>query len=421
MSGAFTKQRVAIGLGAVLVLAVVLVAVTRGIGDASVPSDDVAVIDGNDITKAEFDRSLEQAAKRQGLQQAPTPDSPQYQAIRDQALGDLFDIAWIQGEAEDRGISVSDREVQQQLTQTKNQSFKSEADYQQFLRQSGFTQEDVDLRIKLQLLSQKIQEEVGKAAGTPSSDDIQKYYDANKSQYAQPEQRDLRVIVNQDPAKVDQALSQLQADNSDANWKKVAAEFSTDPTSKNLGGVRKSVTEGVLPAPVDSQVFAADEGALLGPIATPAGTYIVQVDSITPATTQPLDDQLKAQITQQLTGQKQQEYFADFLADYREHWINLTICADDYLNERCDNFDVPATECTPEQASQAGCPPPVLGTSPAAPGSILPFTPAAGQPQRPHPPGGETPAAPTFPGAIPGAPTPGAPTPGATGAAPPGG
>src|SRR5262245_48377987 len=219
MSGALSKRNVAIALGALLALLIVLFAVFQGIGDANVPDDSVAVVDGNDITKAEFDRALDQAAKRQGLQQVPTPDSPQYQAVRDQALGDLFDIAWIQGEADDRGISVSDREVQQKLAQVKQQSFKTEADYQKFLQQSGFNQDDVNLRIELQLLSQKIQEEVQKSAGEASDDDAEKYYEANKSQYQQPESRDVRVIVNKDKAKVEQAKSQLEADDSDTNWK----------------------------------------------------------------------------------------------------------------------------------------------------------------------------------------------------------
>ena len=221
MSRVFTKTRVAIGLGTILVIAIGLVAATSGLGDDSVPGDDVAVVDADvnaeaagiedgKISKEGFDRSLEQAAKRQGLQQAPTPDSPQYTAVRDQALGDLLDIAWIEGEAQDRGISVSDREVQEKLDQTKNQSFKSEADYQAFLRQSGFTQGDVDLRIKLQLLSQKIQDEVTKAAGEASDDDIENYYEANKSQYAQPESRDVRLIVNKDAAKVNQALTSFR-------------------------------------------------------------------------------------------------------------------------------------------------------------------------------------------------------------------
>jgi len=394
------KRNVAIALGAFLVILIAVFVITQGFGDDNPSDDAVAVVDGEEISQEQFDEALLQAAKRQGLQQAPTEDNPQYTVIRDEALGDLFDIAWIQGEAADRGIEATDTEIQDQLQQVKNQSFKTEEEYQNFLRRSGFTEEDVNLRIGLQVLSTKIQEEVAADAEKASDDDAEKYYEANKANYGQPAQRDVRVIVNQDQAKVDQALAQLQADDSDENWKKVAAELSADPTSRNQGGLRRSVTEGTLPEEVDSQVFEAEEGELVGPIATPTGSYVFQVESATEASTQPFD-QVSEQIKQQLDGQRQQEFFADFLTDYREHWINLTVCADDFLNERCDNFDGAVIECTEEQAAQTGCPPPVLSISPALPGTILPFTPPSGQPQRPHP-AGEDAAAPTVPGGIPG-------------------
>jgi parvulin-like peptidyl-prolyl isomerase len=417
------KRNVAIALGAFLVILIVGFAVAQGIGDDNPSDDAVAVVDGDEISQEDFDTAMLQAAKRQGLQQAPTEDNPQFTVIRDQALGDLFDIAWIQGEAEDRGIEVTDTEIQDQLQQVKNQSFKTEREYQAFLRRSGFTQEDVNLRIELQVLSTKIQEQVAEDAGEVSTEDAEKYYEANTATFQQPPQRDVRVIVNRDQAKIDQAQAQLEADDSDANWKQVASEFSTDPTSRNQGGLKRSVTAGTLPQEVDSQVFEAEEGELIGPIETPTGTYLAQVVSASDETTQPFDE-VSEQIVQQLSGQRQQEFFADFLTDYREKWINVTVCAEDFLNERCDNFDGVVAECTDEQAAQTGCPPPVLSISPAGPGTILPFAPPSGQPQRPHPPG-EDAAAPAVPGGIPGGipgAVPGAAPPGAAppGAAPPG-
>ena len=79
--------------------------------------------------------------------------------------------------------------------------------------------------------------------------------------------------------------------------------------------------------------------------------------------------------------------------------------------ERCDNFTGETQPCPdpslPEeqqqqQLEQTGCPPPVLSSNPAAPGSFLPFTPASGQPQRPHPPGEDAAVPAGLPGGVPG-------------------
>jgi parvulin-like peptidyl-prolyl isomerase len=383
-----------------LVLLVVLIlwgALTEPSAKGSPSGDVVAVVNGQDVTKAEVDRSIAQAAKRQGLTETPTPDSPQYKSLRDQAMNDLLDLYWIEGEAADLGVAVSDREVSDRLDQVKQQQFKGdEAKYRKFLETSGYSEQDVRRRVALQLLAQKIQAKVNEDAGQASEADARKYYEANISSFEQPASRDIRVIFNKDRAKAEAALTALEADDSPANWDKVAAQYSTDP-SKDSGGVRTGITEGTFPEPLNADIFDADTGTLQGPVSATGGFYVFQVDKATEKSAQPFD-QVSQQIRQQLTAQIQQEAFASFLADYRDKWTQITVCADDYLVDRCRNFEVAPTACTEQQLASTGCPPVVISNSPAAPGSILPFVPSQGKPQRPHGPGEDKPAAPSFPG-----------------------
>lgn len=411
-SGLFSKRNVAILLGAVLVLGVILIAVIQGLGKEDVPSGGVAIVDGDEITQEDFDTAFQQAASQSGLQTPPAPGDDQYEQVRDQALSTLLDSAWILGEAERQGVEVTDKEVEDTFAELKSQNFKTEEEYQQFLQQSGLTQEDIDERVRLQVISQKIQEQITSDTPEVSDEEAREFYDANKSQFEQPETRDIRVIVNKDPAQVEQALTQLQADNSPENWKKVAAQFSTDPTSKDKGGVRTGVTPDQFEDPLNTDIFDASQGQVEGPVHTSVSDYAFQVDKITPGTTTPYDDAAD-QIKQQLQQQAQQEQFSAFLADYRDHWVELTICSDDHLTERCDNFKGNPAPCpdpslTPEQQQQqlqqSGCPPPVLTISPAPPGTITAFQQATGgQPQKPHPAGEDQAATPTLPGGSTGA------------------
>lgn len=423
MASAHQKQ-VLIALAVALVAALVAFAIGRGLGQESVPDGAVAIVDGEEISQEDFDRALEQAAARQGLDQVPAEDNAQYEQLSQEALGDLLDIAWITGEAEERGIEASEREVEQQLQQTIDQNFKNRQEYENFIRDSGFTQEDVDLRVKLQILSTKIQEGVANANSEVPSDDAEKFYEANKADFTQPAQRDIRLVRNRDEAKVEQALTRLEEDGSDASWKTVAAELSNDETTKSNGGARQGVTEGLLEQELNDAVFDAEEGELVGPVETPLGFYVFEVTGVQGGGPQAFD-QVLPQIEQQLQGQIQQTAFADFLDDYRNRWIERTICADELASDRCDNFDADTTPCPDpslpdeqqqQQIDSGGCPAPVLSTSPAAPGSIEPFVPATGQPQRPHPPGAdqETPGFPggAIPGGVPGGAVPGGAAPG---------
>ena len=111
-----------------------------------------------------------------------------------------------------------------------------------------------------------------------------------------------------------------------------------------------------------------------GPVSTNEGFYVFQVDTITEARTVPFEE-ARAQIDQQLSGQLQQEVFTAFLADYRDRWTQLTVCADDVLGERCENFTAEAEPCDTEaqeeqqaqlpedQRTGVSCPAPVFAAS----------------------------------------------------------
>jgi foldase protein PrsA len=402
VKGLFTKTNIAIGLAVALLAAVLIAATTGGITKDSVPSDDVAVVNGNPITNDQFATAMKQAALQQGLPAAPNPGDPQYTTIRDAALNDLLDAAWIQGEAKDQGVEVTDTEVQQQFQQTKSQNFKTEAEYQKFLQTSGFTEADVLLRVKLQLQSQKIQQKIDETVPKVTDQDVQDFYDQNKKQFEQPGTRDIRFILNKDKAQAEEAKKQLDADPSDANWKKVAAAFSTDAATKGNGGVQQGVTQGTLPPVADKAVFAAPVGQISDPIGTTQGYYVVEVTKENPAGTQPLE-QVKSQLQQQLQQKNQQEVFSAFITDYRSKWTDVTICAKGFIIDRCDNYVASPlnAQCSGQQATAQQPKPdgtcPVGARAPVAPGqagagSLGGST--GGAPQGPHPAGAGT-AAPT--------------------------
>ena len=388
--------------GVLLVALFVGFAVAQGVSGApTVPSDSIAVVEDaaagtSPITKEQFDRALKQTAARSGLQTVPKPSSKQYSDIRDAAIGDMLDTVWIQSEAAEQGITVSDQKVAKSLVSIKKQNFRTEAEYQQFIKRSGYTQDDIDLRVKLQLLSTAIQTKVSKDAPAVSDSQVQDYYDAAKSQFSTPETRDVRLVLNKDQAKVEQAKSALEADDSVASWKKVAKQYSTDPSSKDNGGLRQGLTDGLLEDPLNGEVFGADVGQVEGPVKTKLGYYVFEVDKISPATTQPLS-KVEQQIRTQLQQQAQQSAFSQFVSNYGTKWQSRTFCASGYVINRCANYkgsghpdgaQPGCYEANPKGGLPESCPAPVLALSPALPGTVSVLTPQGTRlPQRPVPAG----------------------------------
>src|SRR5262249_34477448 len=250
------RRLAALVFGAVFVILFVVVAIAEGLGDPSIPDGDVALIQDAPggsihISEAEFERSLKQASAQNPEKKVPKPGDPKYKELMEAAMGSLLDAAWLRGEAEEQGFSVTKAEVAKEFKKLKKENFKTEADYKKFLNESGFTQKDVDERVELQMLSSEIQKGITEGASEPSQREIENYYDAALStQFKQPETRDIRLVVNKDKAKAESALSDLESDNSPKNWKKVASKLSEDELSKSKGGFQKGIAEGVLEEPL---------------------------------------------------------------------------------------------------------------------------------------------------------------------------
>jgi foldase protein PrsA len=392
-------QRLALlAFGALFILLFVIFAIAQGIGNPSVSSGDVAVVEDapsglSPVTEAKFDRALIQAAAQGQIAPVPKPGSKKYEELKETALGEVLDSIWIQGQAAEMGISVTKKEIEDELAKLKKQAFKTEAEYKEFLKKAHFTLADVNERVTIQILSKEIQEQVTEEAPQPSNAEIENYYEAAKSsQYTTGETREIRVVKNKDKAKVEAAKAALEKDDSSKSWAEVAKKYSTD-TTKSTGGLQASVPEGQLAEPLDEAVFAAQQGEVEGPLKEPKAYTVYEVMKITKEKVQSLDE-VKAQISAQLAEQAKQETFARFVRNYGSKWQSRTFCASDFLIERCANFkgdgrapeaEEACFEANPKTPAKA-CPAPIPQVKPAQPGTISPLN-REGQKlaQRPRP------------------------------------
>lgn len=384
-SGPVAVRRLGLLLfGAAFVVLFLVLAIAQGIGDPTVPAGDVAVVENvpggsGTISKADFEHGLELAAAQAHLKTVPKPGEAQYEEMKTTALNGLFDSAWIEGLGAEMGISATPKKVAEELKKLKKENFKTKAAYQKFLRESHYTPEDVNGRVKLQILSTQIQKRITEGAPKPSGGEVEAYYDeAKATQFTQKASRNVRVILNKDRKKAEEAKAQLEKDHSVTSWSKVAKKYSEDPTTKSSGGLRTGLTEGAVEEPLNAAIFKAPEKQLEGIVRVPRGYYVFEVESSTPEHAQALKD-VKSQIESLLSQQAQQESFSTFIANYTSTWRSRTFCASGYTIERCANFKGkahPATappgcyEANPKGGLPAACPAPVFQLVPALPGSV---------------------------------------------------
>jgi foldase protein PrsA len=259
-------------------------------------------------------------------------------------LGYLISADWVIGEASEQGVKVTDAEVKKQFNQIKSQQFPKEADFQKFLTNTGYTVSDVLLRVKLDLLSQKIQQKISKDAGKkPTQKEIQTYYEKHKSQYGQPEKRNILIVLTKTQAQAEAAKKEIESGKSFAS---VAKSVSIDPVSKAAGGSLPGVAKGQEEKALDEAIFKAKLNVLGGPIKTPFGYYIYEVKKTLPSSQQTLA-QVQSSIQQQITAQKQQKALSEFVKNFRKKWTGRTECRSEYSVQDCKGYKAPKTPAVP--------------------------------------------------------------------------
>lgn len=118
---------------------------------------DVSARDGT-ITRHELRHAVVIEASQANRRPLPHPGDRGYERLQKKALNFQLEGVWIRGEAAERNISVTPRQVSRTLALIKKESFESGAEYRRFLEESHYTRRDVRERVEIQLLSVELQE-----------------------------------------------------------------------------------------------------------------------------------------------------------------------------------------------------------------------------------------------------------------------
>lgn len=373
-------------LGAVFFAAVGIAACGGG-----VPGDAVVQVNGTPVTKSTFEHWVKVAAASGAAStggKVVVPDPPtyskcianlratqpkpakgatppsnaqlktqceqQYTTYKTSALNFLIQAGWIIGQAEEMKISASTQEVEKTFNKLKKQQFPKQAEYEKFLKSTGFTTSDLLLRVKVQsVLTPKITAKVNKEASKHvTKAEAQKYYNEHKSLYGTPESRNLLIVLTKHEAEAKSAKSEIESGKSFAS---VAKARSIDPVSKAKGGELDDVQQGQEEKALSEAVFAAKVGKLSGPVKTPFGYYIFEVKKVNPGSTQSFS-KVEATIKTTLGTERQQKKFAAFVKEFKKRWTAKTECKSEYMVELCKGYKAPKT-ATPETPTTTTAPP----------------------------------------------------------------
>jgi len=247
----------------------------------------IATVNGQAISKADFDNKLESS---------PAAVSTLQQMVRDMLITQY---------AQQNHIDVTDAQISAKEDQIKA-NFPP-GSWSDMLKARGLTEQDVHNALREQII---IDDAVGKNINV-SDAQIKAYFDKNHAQFDQPASVQARHILVPDLKTAEKVEADLKGG---ANFATEAEKYSTDPGSKDKGGELGTFRHGQMVPAFDQAAFSLPVGVISAPVKSPFGYHIIQVESRTPGVKATLANS-KDKIAELLRQQNEAPLIQPFLMD----------------------------------------------------------------------------------------------------------
>lgn len=208
-------------------------------------------IAGEDVSLAHVVRSLQLSGKTQ-------------------LLAELARDLIIQDAISKRGLTVSDEELQTAADNfRRDQKLERAVDTHNWLKDRGWSVEHLELHLERKLLHEKLLDEVA------SEEAVRQHFAEHRRAY---DQAAIAHLVVSDRTVAEELLSQIEED--DADFEALVRQHSADTTTNQNGG-RLGLSNRLSMSPlIESYVFAASEGEVIGPFGTKNGFHLIKVERL---------------------------------------------------------------------------------------------------------------------------------------------
>jgi peptidyl-prolyl cis-trans isomerase C len=281
--------------------------------------DVLAEVNGEAVTRAEFDRAVQALEARAGGRIPPEQREQVLRRVLDQLVGYK---ALVQ-EVGARHVEVPDTEVDARLTQIRGQ-FPSEEAFTQMLAERKLTLEQVRSDARQDMaISKMIDGEIASRIAV-SPEQVADFYAKNPDQFKQGDSvRASHILIGvprgadeparaQARAKAEQVLEEVKAGN---DFAALAKEHSSDPGSAANGGDLGFFQQGQMVGPFNDAAFSMAPGTTSELVETDFGFHIIKVAEKKAGRTIPLEE-VKPQVEQylqQVNRQQQTDLFVNSL------------------------------------------------------------------------------------------------------------
>jgi parvulin-like peptidyl-prolyl isomerase len=312
-------------LAATTITLAALAAAGCGGGSGKLASSDVLVVCGQHVTTTDYTQLLGQEKAQLGGK-LPKAGTSQYAQMKQQLVQILVQKAAYQHKADQLGIKVSDKQVDDQLKQIITQQFGGKhATFLTAIKKQGLTEKDARAIVHFNLVEQELHKKIVNDVKV-SDAEARAYYAKNTATYKQAASRPVAHILVKTKALADKLEAQLK---NGADFATLAKKYSTDTSSKPSGG-KLTDTKGSFVPEFEKVAFVLATGKVSAPVHSQFGWHIIKaLGPVKPASQQSFKT-VSPLIKQTLLSKKQQSAVTKWVNDVKKECIDKAKYASGY-------------------------------------------------------------------------------------------
>jgi peptidyl-prolyl cis-trans isomerase C len=286
----------------------------------------VVTVNGQEIVEKEVSVEVTRMAEMQKTRMPPGMEMPDTmkQQMRNRVVDMKVEQILLSQEIEKNDIAaVTDEQVTEEIKKIAGQKNQTLEEVEEEIAKMGMTLEDIKGQIRSQMQMKALMESLNPDSVVTEADE-KKFYDENPQHFVQKDQVKASHILcgkrgikeDEYPAeleKIEKAKARLDAGET---FEDVAKDVSTCPSSAK-GGDLGFFGKGQMDPAFEKAAFELEVGQTTGVVKTSFGYHIIKLTDKTEAETTPFEE-AQEKITQFLTQQKQQGFWAEYSKTMRD-------------------------------------------------------------------------------------------------------
>ena len=290
----------------ILTIAFMLTAVTAS---AELVEAIVVRVGDRIVTRTQYERRLSEIYTQIERNAPPDQASKLRQEARASLVNELVSELLIKDRADRLGITVTPAEIAEAIGRLRQQyGITTDEQFESSLRSSGLTRADLEAQLRDTLVTNKVFGRELRSRDQATDAELRERYNREKESYRLPERAHLREIVVLKPENGDGQAARTRANEIAEAARKSGTDFANLASTMSESGTREKggdlgrVAKGDLVPALDTAVFNAAAGTIIGPIETKSAWHIVKVEERLPSEV-PAFDSIKDRLRQEASDE----------------------------------------------------------------------------------------------------------------------